>query len=163
MNQSKLKELLHYNPETGEFKWIKPAPGRRSGAVGWKNTQGYLGICIEGKTYLGHRLAWLYMTGKYPENFIDHINQDRYDNRWENLRDASQEENTQNAKLHRDNKSGIHGVFYLKGKGKWRATIGRTSGDYGYEYLGQFGDFFSACCARKSAELRHGYHPNHGR
>lgn len=83
LTQAKLKSLVNYNPVTGEFS--------RAGhdKCGTLTYQGYLSIQVAGKRYYAHRLAWFYMTGKWPENEIDHKNRIRNDNRWENLREAT--------------------------------------------------------------------------
>lgn len=82
LTQAKLKSLINYNPVTGEFS--------RAGYAkcGTLTYQGYLAIQVAGKRYYAHRLAWFYMTGKWPEDEIDHKNRIRNDNRWENLREA---------------------------------------------------------------------------
>ena len=102
MKQKFLKSILHYNKASGFFTWIA-APrrgrsyvGKRAGVIG---NHGYLVIGISGKTYLAHRLAWLYVTGEFPKNQVDHKNRKRTDNRWLNLREASYGENLANSKI----------------------------------------------------------------
>lgn len=106
-----LKEILSYNHETGYFTWIrhrfKAMVGKKAGCV---NPLGYTAIYLKGKSYLAHRLAFLYMTGKYPDGTVDHINRSKSDNRFSNLRVVSQSENSQNIALQQKNKHGLQGV-----------------------------------------------------
>jgi|688.fasta_scaffold385740_2 hypothetical protein len=101
--QQELKELLHYDPDTGVFTW-KAAVGKRikiGRTTGTPNGKGYLRVKIKGRLYLAHRLAWLYVYGvwpKWPEVQIDHINNVRSDNRIENLRVSTHRQNSQNRK-----------------------------------------------------------------
>ena len=98
LTQSRLKELLHYDPETGIFTRRVACSFRAPvGAVaGWVTGHGYRSVSIDYKPHLMHRLAFLYMTGEWPPEDVDHINGNRTDNRWANLRHASRSENNQN-------------------------------------------------------------------
>ena len=119
-----LKEVLEYNHDTGLFTWIKSTQQTKAGSVaGNKTNQGYIRISVKRKRYLAHRLAYLYMTGHFPENFIDHINHIRHDNRWTNLRDATNSQNHANRVKQKNNKSGYKGVCWNKIAKKWRAKI----------------------------------------
>ena len=119
ITQSELKELLEYNPDTGVFTWIK----RNGNVAGTKNNAGYVCIRINKKIYKAHRLAYLYMTGKFPENFIDHINHIKDDNRWVNLRDATDSQNGANRAKCKNNTSGYKGVSWNKRDKKWESKI----------------------------------------
>ena len=90
LTQSELKSLLHYDPETGLFTWIAPLSNRvQVGDVcSTVAPIGYILIGVRGQKLYAHRLAWLYMTGEWPENQIDHINCVKTDNRWANLREV---------------------------------------------------------------------------
>jgi len=126
ITQSELKELLEYNPDTGLFTWIKSNGNRRlkaGDAAGTKMKVGYVRITIQGKNYLAHRLAYLYMTGNFPKNGIDHINHIKDDNRWSNLRDATNSQNNSNRVKQKNNTSGYKGVRWHKQHKKWRAEI----------------------------------------
>ena len=130
-------ELFHYEPETGNFFWrIAKAQRVRAGdlAGSLDSSQGYRKLCIDGKLYRAHRIAWLIVMGALPAGQIDHINGDRSDNRIANLREATNAENCRNARLRRDNSSGLKGVSYHKPSGKWRSRIGSD----GCVYLGYF-------------------------
>lgn len=145
----RLREVLEYDPLTGVFTWIKAGKhtqwllGREAGRVHKKN--GYREICVDGRLYFAHRLAWLYMTGQWPRDQIDHRNRQRSDNRWANLREA---DNSTNG-LNRSNVSGVS--FYRKGGyARWRARIhigGKTHS------LGYFNTRELAEAASQSARL----------
>ncbi|MCK9994454.1 MAG: hypothetical protein Dbin4_02974, partial [Alphaproteobacteria bacterium] len=98
LTQSRLKELLHYDPDTGVFtRRVQTSSNARVGDVaGCLHPEGYRHIQIDGKRYAAHRLAWLYMTGEWPTNQLDHLNGVRDDNRWGNLREATHGQNQQN-------------------------------------------------------------------
>lgn len=100
LSQEDLKNILHYDPETGEFTWlIRPSNSVALGArAGRTNQLGYRIIKIRGVGYQAHRLAWLYMTGAWPEALIDHINGIPGDNRFANLRQATSAQNCWNRK-----------------------------------------------------------------
>ena len=127
MEHTYLTAVLHYNPETGEFLWNLPRPkvqvGQRAGYE--KKNKGYIYIEIDGKSYSAHRLAWFYMTSAEPKNQIDHINRNKSDNRFENLREATHGQNRANSK--HANKHGLKGValsnWIPEGKRRWVAQI----------------------------------------
>lgn len=124
LTQERLKYVFSYNPETGLFTRLV-AISRKSKVgeiVGTINKNGYTVIRLDNETNYCHRLAWLYMTGSYPTNHIDHINGNRSDNRFCNLRDVLEQINHQNIrKPHKDSKSGFIGV--TKDKKKWASYI----------------------------------------
>ena len=138
LTQAYLKELLHYNQDTGVFTNLtNRAPTIKVGDIsGFTRKDNYVVIKIKSKAYKAHRLAWLYIHGEFPINLIDHINGIRNDNRISNLREATNRQNIQNLKSPRkDNKSGYLGVSYRKDCGKWRATLffngqNKSLGDY---------------------------------
>jgi hypothetical protein len=125
ITQSELKQVLEYNPETGLFTWKKTVNTRAviGSIAGWNINEGYIQISIYGKKYRAHRLAYLYMTGNFPENFIDHINHIKDDNRWTNLRDATNSQNQVNRLKLKNNTSGYKGVCWHKHHKKWSAQI----------------------------------------
>jgi hypothetical protein len=108
LTQSRLKELLHYCPETGVFTWNKTLGSRaQAGSSAGFNSDGYRRICLDGREYKAHRLAWLYVTGDWPDQHIDHIDGQRSNNAFANLRDVPQSVNNQNFRLaKRSNKTG---------------------------------------------------------
>ena len=158
ITQDRLKELLYYNKQLGVFVWKKTNSNRaRVGSIAGSATHsGYMRIKVDKVENQAHRLVFLYINGALPEARIDHINGVRDDNSLSNLRLASQSENMRNTAISKRNASGIIGLSWHKKGEKWQVQIT-------HKHLGLFSDFFEACCARKSAEVEYGYHPNHGR
>ena len=154
------KELLDYNPETGVITWKVQRGSRKAGTkAGTINGMGYQQIFVNYKTYLAHRLAWLLHSKEWPPEEIDHINGDRSDNRYMNLRLVNKQENHRNERKNRRNKSGVMGVNSQPGPNPWYVQI-RCNGRN--KHVGVFADWFDAVCARKAAEHKHGFHINHG-
>lgn len=123
ITQEQLKAQLHYDPLTGIFtNLIQRSKRSKIGSVaGSKEKTGYIRIILNYKPYRAHRLAWLYMTGEFPKNMIDHRNENKSDNRFENLREAAMSENKFNQRAQSNNKSGCKGVSMHSQTGKWRA------------------------------------------
>jgi HNH endonuclease/AP2 domain len=122
ITQERLKELVSYNPDTGKFtRIIKRTNGKSNG---WPDKNGYLYLMVDGKNYAYHRLIWLYVHGKFPNNEIDHINGNKADNRIANLRDVTRTQNMQNEiKVRKSSSSGFMGVRFRKDRNTWTATI----------------------------------------
>ena len=148
--QKDIGALLHYDPTTGVFtNKVDRNPRAPKGSIaGYTNTIGYTVIQINGRKLHAHRLAWLYMTGKWPTHEIDHINRIRSDNRFANLREASSGDNKQNTKDRENNTSGHRGVTWHKAREKWQAQIA-VAGKH--RYLGLFDRFEDAVAARQEA------------
>ncbi len=124
LTAERLKAFLHYDPETGVFTRLRGRGGQPVGKpVGAVGGYSYRRIGMDRRDYDAHRLAWLYMTGSFPEQMVDHINGDRQDNRWCNLRAADRSLNNQNLKrAKKSNKaSGLLGVSRCREK--WKAEI----------------------------------------
>lgn len=123
--QDRLEELFNYNPETGLFMRVICAGTAKIGDVAGcvDRGNGYIKIAVDDKRYLAHRLAFVWMTGEWPEDQTDHINGDKTDNRWSNLRACTRSENLHNAALSLSNKSGFKGVSWNKVMKKWGANI----------------------------------------
>lgn len=160
------RELISYDPETGDFTWLRPR-ARRSDLAGSKagslNNKGYWRIMINGKAYQAHRLAFLLMTGSLPAKHVDHINGIRTDNRWANLREVDFVGNAQNQRRRKDSKLGLTGVYWSESRKSFQVCIGiNEAGRKRNKPLGRFKSLFDAACARKSAEIVYGFHPNHG-
>jgi len=145
LTQKRLKDVLDYNKNTGIFirKIASSNRCKVGDIVGSLNTDGYLTVHIDGKSYSLHRLAFLYMTGFFPENNVDHINRNRADNTWENLRSASYIENNHN----RCDNTELVGVRFEKRRNKWAATTSQIDG-VKQRRLGTFKYFIQAMSAR---------------
>jgi HNH endonuclease len=171
LTQARALEYYNYDASTGTF-FFNERPRhefsrqelytRHLQRVGTKagssNSEGYLKLLIDGKYYSGHRIAWLIMTGEivqYPEFEIDHINGNRGDNRFSNLRKVTKSENQRNGSKRVNNTSGVHGVNWkpkynsTPGDGRWVARIWNGPR---HVYLGGFKEKREAEIARKAAE-----------
>jgi hypothetical protein len=134
---ARLRELLIYEPEIGLFRWLQRKGGMISGDVaGGSTPYGYVTIGIDGRRYMAHRLAVLYMTDAWPIADVDHVNGERADNRWANLRQATRRQNLGNMKLRPVSTTGFKGVIYEARRCKFRADI-RCGGGKS-RYLGRF-------------------------
>lgn len=128
LTQQRLKEVLHYNWETGVWTWIKKPSKRANRAVmgaiaGTMTAEGYISIQLDGAAYKAHRLAFLYMKGRWPAIDVDHKDMNRANNRWLNLREATRALNIANTKRRSDNQSGFKGVRLQKNRWLARITI----------------------------------------
>ena len=174
-----VKELLSYDPETGKFywkfrdeKWFRSSRLKtaKQHATWWNsrfggrealsaiNGTGYRTGAILKVSVKAHRVAWAIMTGEWPTEEIDHIDHDRANNRWKNLRPVSYSSNRKNMKLYATNRSGVPGAIWRRER--WEVTIsvlGRRI------YIGRFRSLAEALEARTQAQIRHGFHENHGR
>lgn len=124
ISAERLREVVHYDPETGEFtNKVKRANAQVGKKLGGVNAKGYIVIGIDDGIYLAHRLAWLHTQGAWPAQ-IDHINGIKTDNRLANLRNVSYTENNQNIRKARaGSKSGVQGVSSQKNTKRWRVKL----------------------------------------
>lgn len=127
LTQELLKELLHYNHNTGIFTWIKTVNSRAiaGSKAGSKRKDGRIKINVNSVTYYAYRLAWLYMTGNFPKDQIDHINCNPSDNRFLNLRESTNAQNNQNKNkpISTNKTSKYIGVSFNKKMNKYVAQI----------------------------------------
>jgi len=161
IKQQELKDALHYCPETGIFTWrvdagTKKLSGKKAGCV---HATGYIVIKINGKLYSAHRLAFLYMSGEWPVDIVDHINGNGADNRWENLRQANKMQNACNSPLSSRNTSGVKGVCWNSGARKWQAQVEYCGARHCMTFLSI--EDAKAWIETKRAEL-HGEFSHHG-
>ncbi len=141
ITQGRLKELLHYCPGLGLFWWKQRNSGSRSDLAfngrdagriaGCKSRDGYAALRLDGRHYLAHRLAWLYMTGEWPKDQVDHRNGWKLDNAWDNLREANHSQNMSNRPGWGRYPKGV----MRDRSGRFRAAVRK---DGRREYLGTF-------------------------
>jgi Demerecviridae HNH endonuclease len=167
LSWKRLREALHYDLKIGQWtnlinRGSRARAGTRAGTIGrficregghtcWRRFIG-----IDGKHYLASRLAWFYMTKKWPTHEIDHISTDTLDDSWANLRHATSSENRRNRRPRKDNRTGLKGVIKLS-SGKYRAQIG-GQGDGRNTVLGRFATAAEAHAAYvEAAKQRFGH------
>ena len=159
---AELDKRLAYDPMMGVIHWRNGKnTGKEAGCIapiGYRK----LRVALNGTIHQlwAHRVAWLLFHGSEPIGDIDHINGDRSDNRIANLRLASRLDNARNTKISTRNKTGCLGVSWRPKAGRWRAQITDTGR---MVHIGSFDNLLDAACARKSAEIKYGFHRNHGR
>jgi hypothetical protein len=161
MTQEQLKSLLHYDPDTGVFRWRETIGQRaKAGAIPGKiDKKGYRHIKIKGRVMLAHRLAWLYVHGQWPVGQLDHANRQPDDNRISNLREATAAQNMHNQGIRKRNKSGIKGVCWHKASNRWLASLGFNGKSV---YLGIHKTKQAAAAAVRAARERlHGEFARH--
>ena len=156
--QALLHQIYNYDPDTGKLTYKRDFSARHKGEdATTSQNMGYRGIHLN-KTYLAHRIIWLMQTGELPEE-IDHVDHDRTNNRWNNLRDVSRKDNAKNHGINRNNKSGYLGVSFMPKLGKFRASM---TVNYKHIHLGLFETAEAANAARLAASKEHQFHSNHG-
>ena len=175
-----LHKLLRCDPVTGKLFWRERpvdmfsdgGKGREANCNSWnakyegqealavETEYGYYRGTILGSSYNAHRVAWALTHNAWPSDKIDHINGVRNDNRLENMRVVISSDNNKNACIPSDNKSGVIGVCWVKAVKKWKSYISDSGKQ---KTIGFYLDKGDAISARKAAEIKHGYHPNHGR
>lgn len=155
-----IREYLRY--EDGKLYWTKKAckrviVGDEAKAIG---SVGYKVVGFKGKQYLAHRVIWFLVKGEQPPKILDHINNDKLDNRIENLRGVTQNQNQYNSKIPKNNTSGIKGVSFIKSLNKWRARLRLNNKRI---HIGLFTDLEDAANAvRETRQKLHGNYTNHG-
>ncbi len=160
ITQEYLKERFHYNPETGVFTYLRNTKHRNKGDIfgSIHKSTGYLrGSVGKYNDMFLHRLAYLYMTGELPTKgmHIDHINHDKTDNRWENIRLANPKANARNREGYNSH-SGVLGVRWNKADWLWMVSVGT-------EHIGSYKTMEEAASAREAALKERNYHKNHGK
>lgn len=148
----KRRPSSHFRSERVANSWNAKHEGKAAGST---DSKGYLQVKVLGRLMLNHRVIWLMREGSLPDE-IDHVDGGYQSNGMANLRPATHQQNMQNQKLRQDNKSGIMGISWFKSRDLWLVKIQN-------KHLSYSACFFEACCIRKAAELRLGFHENHGR
>lgn len=175
LSPSDVTECVSYDPETGEFIWLPRAESSFGSVKAAKiyrtrfegrpaftlvGSQGYLCCRIKQVLITAHRAAFAVMTGEWPAEQVDHVNGDRRDNRWTNLRLANQDMNSRNMAMPKRNTSGRVGVTFDRSRQKWMAQGWAGKRKF---HLGRFDCLEQAAAARVAFEREHDFHPNHGR
>ncbi len=152
LTAQRLREVLEYDANAGTF--LRKMPASRRHPLPWTepagaiDTKGYIKIKIDGRSHGAHRLAWLWMTGQMPQEQMDHIDGNRANNRWSNLREATQSQNQANSKKRVTNRSGLKGIYPFAGRWCARITKDRTR-----HFLGTFASPEEAHAAYRAASL----------
>lgn len=149
LTADELKSVIVYDPETGGFERKGRRHGRGASRIGNVRPDGYLLIRVNSKRYYAHRLAWLYMTGEEPPDFIDHVDGNPSNNAWGNLRPATPQLSSYNRGIQSNNSLGYKGVKKTT-SGKFAAGI---QANKKYIYLGSFSDIREAAEAYLFAAL----------
>jgi len=161
-DQSYLQEVLNYDANTGVFMWRKLHRGVKKSLIAGhiEPKTKYLLINLCGKIYRLHRLAWVYVYGSIDDLMeVDHINGIRGDNRIENLRLVTKSENSKNKRLFKNSTTGVAGVHFSKKLNKYQVQISVNKKDI---FIGLFHNLNDAAFARRIAEIKYGFHDNHG-
>ncbi len=154
-----VRSILNYDPKTGVMTWAQTLSNRApKGSVVKYKTSGYPAVRILGKLYRVHRLAWLIMTGEWPEFEVDHRDTDRANNIWKNLRASTSSQNKCNRPLMKNNASGVKGVYWCKNVSKWRVKICINGND---KHIGLFDSLEDARAAYAGASEE--FHGEFGR
>ena len=149
----RLREVLDYCPETGLFTWRVSTSNRMpiGSAAGSLKPNGYVAVNIDGKRYQAHRLALFWVSGIEPKaQAVDHKDRNPSNNKFTNLREATREENMQNASLSKANLSGYKGVSWVPDRQKWQVYITIRNKRLP---LGRFYNISDAVAARQKAEV----------
>ena len=159
VDQNLLHQIFEYRD--GEFYWrISPTPSVKKGSVaGCVSSHGYKIIRVNSKNYYAHRLVFMYHYNFVPK-LLDHIDNDKLNNRIENLREATEIQNAHNKKINNNNTSGAKNVHWVKSRKKWVANSGVAGKT---KFIGYFDDKEKAVEAVKQfREKNHGEFVNHG-
>lgn len=163
-----VRSILAYDPSNGLLTWKE-----RTDAAPWWNgkwagepagsvtNDGYIRITINGRKYMAHRLAWLITTGAWPEPEADHKNTNRADNRWDNLRQATEMQNRRNRSIGRNNTTGFKGAFWNKEWRRWSSSITADGKNHFLGYFDTAEKAHEAYCA--AADRLHGEFAQHSK
>lgn len=154
------RKFFDYNPITGVIKWKVNRGSVIAGDVAGYINQGYRKLSFNGEKYQAHRMAWFLHYGKFPDGSIDHINGNPQDNKIANLRDVTNKENSRNQRTPRNSTTRCIGVSWVKQRKLYQAYICVDGVDIA---LGRFRGIGDAIAARSRANVKYGFHQNHGR
>ena len=153
-----LASYITYEETSGLFIWHTPLNKKfkKGDIAGSKRIKEYVNFKFKGRQIHGHRLAFIAKKGYLPK-LVDHKDQNKSNNKWDNLREASHSINSFNTGIKKSNSSGCTGVHFNKIRNKWIATIGIKKRSV---WLGQFNDFKKAVQARTLAENKYAFYIN---
>ena len=156
-------ELFHYEPSSGKLFWRERRNSKIPDSLEARSVDKrykYMRVNVGGKLYMVHRVIMVLMGRTLgTHDFVDHIDHDRQNNRWDNLRVVNKKDNTRNLSMYKKNKSGVTGVYQHTDSHRFLAYI-RVN--YRKIHLGSFKTLEEAAQARKEAEIKYGFHKNHG-
>jgi hypothetical protein len=156
LTQAEVKEMLHYDPETGIFRWRFSVARRvKPWDVAGTLSRGYITIRTKDFRARAHRLAWFYMTGKWPRYEIDHKDRVKSNNAWSNLRDVTRKQNMENQSLSKKNTSGFRGVSWNKERQKWNAYLKHNKKRVSIGYFATAEDAGKAAAAKRAELFTH--------
>lgn len=162
LTQARVKELFHYDQIAGVVirKQAKPPKGKIGDILKTTDKGGYVVASVDNKPYKVHRIIWLWMTGEWPDGFIDHQDGNVANNAWENLRVTDHQGNLRNTRRQKRNKTGCSGVWYDQTRNNFQVYI-RFDGKR--KHYGRYDTIEEATEVWLRAREECGYHPNHGR
>lgn len=169
--QADIKKVVDYDPETGIFTWRerdlsywKPGRHQQMNCITWNAqykgkpagciTDRYVRVTINKRPFQAHRLAWIYMNGDEPFGDMDHINTNKGDNKYSNLRISTRPQNMHNYLLCKSNTSGVRGLSWNKGLLRWEVDIKVDGKNI---HLGIYENFKDAVQSRYDAEVKYGF------
>lgn len=163
ITKERVEELLHYDPETGYFFW-KKLEGRGHRELGGKVAgclapNGYIMLGIDRKLYRAHRVVFLLENGEFPKQYVDHIDGDKKNNKRDNLRLVTQQQNAYNAKPHKDSVTKVKGVYWDKERELYVAQIWLNGK---HIHLGRYETLEEASVVAKNSRIEnHGVYARH--
>ena len=162
LTAERCRELFEYDQDTGVLTWKIPYGRQMKGSVvGYIHPTGYRRVRVGTSEYRIHRIIFLWMTGHWPVNQVDHIDGDPLNNTWINLRDVTPTQNMHNMRLRASNRTGCPGVFFIESKNYYRVRI-RVAGErYHVGYFKHLNDAIQAAVAFR--EKHHGEYSSNKR
>lgn len=160
LTQDLVKKLFNYDKSTGLVTYAMPTHHNDVGDIaGYNHSGGYISILIGKSEYLLHRIIWLYVKGYLPDQ-VDHIDHVRNNNRWDNLREVNNTDNSKNTSISKNSTTKVNGVSFMKSRNKYRAYIMVNRKQIS---LGLYENLEDAQEARRKADIKYNFHSNHGR
>jgi len=153
--ENEIISSVDYNEKTGQFFWkIKKERSKIGDMADWLGNCGYRFITIKDQDYKAHRIAYLLMRGRWPKNDIHHKDDNRSNNKWDNIEHLDRASHLKTRYLRKDNSSKVQGVSWNKNERKWRAYITVNKKQI---HLGYYNNFNSAVKARYRAEITYNF------